>query len=115
MKFTVYKKIMLGFGAIITIVIISSSYILFELNTVSNGAKNILNSNVQAQELARQLQTIIQDESEYAEKYFVSNDETYLSLCVETSKQVDLNLKILLDKQSSEKKPVIDPSHAESA
>jgi len=103
MKFTVYKKIMLGFGAIITIVIISSSYILFELNTVSNGAKNILNSNVQAQELARQLQTIIQDENEYAEKYFVSNDETYLSLCIETSKQVDLNLKILLDKQSSKK------------
>lgn len=99
MKLTVYKKMMLGFSVIISIMIISSAYVLFELNTVSNGAKNILTSNIRIQELAGQLKAIIQDENGYARKYFVSNDETYFSLFVETSKQVDLNLKLLLERE----------------
>jgi len=81
--------------------IISSAYVLFELNTVANGAKIILSSNVRIQELARQLQAIIQDENGYAGKYLISNDETYFSLFIETSKQVDQNLNLLLKKQSS--------------
>ncbi|MCP4672657.1 MAG: cell wall metabolism sensor histidine kinase WalK, partial [Desulfobacula sp.] len=100
-KLTVYKKIMLGFGTIMTIMIISSAYVLFELDTVSKGAKNILTSNVWIQELARQLQELIQDENGYAKKYFISKDATYFSLFMETGKQVDLNFKTLLDKKSS--------------
>lgn len=101
MKLTIYKKMMMGFGAIITIMIISSAYVLFELNTIANGAKIILGSNVKTQELARQLQTAIRDENGYAEKYMVSNDETYFSLFIETSKQVGYNLNLLLEKQFS--------------
>ncbi|MCK5696346.1 MAG: HAMP domain-containing protein [Desulfobacula sp.] len=101
MKLTIYNKMMMGFSAIITIMIVSSAYVLFELNTVANGAKVILTSNVRIQELARLLQAIIQDENGYAGKYLVSNDETYFSLFVETSKQVDQNLNLLLEKQSS--------------
>ncbi len=97
---TLYKKMMLGFGAIIMIMIISSSYVLYELKTVSNGAKHILNTNVRTQELARQLQDMIQDENGYSEKYLVSKDDAYFSLFVETSKQVSLNLKLLRGKQS---------------
>jgi signal transduction histidine kinase len=100
-KLTIYKKMMMGFSAIITIMVISSAYILFELNTVANGAKIILTSNVRIQELARQLQAIIQDENGYAGKYLISNDETYFSLFIETSKQVDQNLNLLLKKQFS--------------
>ncbi len=101
MKLTIYNKMMMGFSAIIAIMIISSAYVLFELNTVANGAKIILTSNVRVQELARLLQATIQDENGYAGKYLVSNDETYFSLFVETSKQVDQNLNLLLEKQSS--------------
>jgi len=101
MKLTIYNKMMMGFSAIIAIMIISSAYVLYELNTVANGAKIILTSNVRIQELARLLQAIIQDENGYAGKYLVSNDETYFSLFVETSTQVDQNLNLLLEKQSS--------------
>ncbi|MDA3917800.1 MAG: ATP-binding protein [Deltaproteobacteria bacterium] len=101
LKLTVYKKIIFGFGAIMFIMIISSSFVLFELNTVSKGAKNILISNVWLQEWATQLQDLIQNENEYLKKYLVSKDETYLSLLNETGRQIDLNFKISLDRKSS--------------
>ena len=104
---TVYKKMMLGFGVIILIMIISSTYVLFELKSVSDSAKHIITANVRTQELARQLQAKIQDENEYIEKYFISNDEAYLSLFIETGKQVDQNLKSLKDQQSIDDQPLI--------
>ena len=82
MKLTVYKKMMLGFGVIISIMIISSTYVLFELKSVSDSAKHIITANVRTQELARQLKAIIQDENEYIEKYLISNDEAYFSLFI---------------------------------
>jgi len=100
-KLTVYKKIIFGFSAIMFIMIISSSYVLFELNTVSKGAKNILISNVWVQERATQLQDLIQNENEYIKKYLVSKDEAYLSLFNETGRQIDLNLNLLLDRKLS--------------
>lgn len=100
-KLTVYKKIIFGFGAIMSIMIISSSYVLFELNTVSKGAKNILTSNVWVQERATQLQDLIHNENEYIKKYLVSKDEAYLSLFNETGRQIDLNLNLLLDRKLS--------------
>ena len=103
MKLTIYTKMMMGFTAIIIIMILSSAYVLFELNTVADGAKNILTSNVKIQELARQLLVIINDEYGYAGKYIVSNDEAYLALFIKTSEQVDQNLHLLLTKQVSEK------------
>ena len=84
MKLTIYKKMMLGFAAIIAIMIIASTYILLELNTVSDVAKVILTSNVQSVNLAEELQTILYDENQYAQKYLISRDKTYFSLFVET-------------------------------
>ena len=98
---------MLGFGVIILIMIISSTYVLFELKSVSDSAKHIITANVRTQELARQLQSIIQDESGYLEKYLISNDETYYSLFIETGKQVDQNLILLADQQSLNDQPLI--------
>ncbi|MBW1851554.1 MAG: HAMP domain-containing protein [Deltaproteobacteria bacterium] len=88
MKLTIYKKIMLAFCAIITIMVIASVYVLLELNTVSDAAKITLTSNVQSIDLAKQLQTIMYDESGYAQKYLISRDETYFSLFFETSQRV---------------------------
>ncbi|WP_022664849.1 sensor histidine kinase [Desulfospira joergensenii] len=101
MKLTVYKKMMLGFGAIIGLVILSSAYVIFELNEVSTGVKTILNSNVQTQKAARQLKSIVRDENSYAEKYLISNDPTYLSLFSETGTQVNQQLTLLLSRQTS--------------
>jgi len=100
MKLSIYKKMMIGYIVIITIMIVSSAYVLIELDTVTNVAKNILTTNVKTHELAKQLQVVIQDENGYAEKYMVSSDEIYFSLFVETSRQVDQHLNALNDRLS---------------
>jgi two-component system, NtrC family, sensor histidine kinase GlrK len=93
---------MLGFGAIITIMIIASTYILFELNAVSNAAKITLTSHVRVVDLAKQLQGILNDENAYAQKYLITRDETYFSLFVETGQEVDRCLDLLLNAQMDE-------------
>ena len=108
MKLTIYKKMMLGFAAIIAIMIIASTYILLELNTVSDVAKVILTSNVQSVNLAEELQTILYDENQYAQKYLISRDKTYFSLFVETSRQFDQCLNSLHEVRSDEaERPII--------
>ena len=97
MKLTIYKKMMLGFGVIIIIMIIASTYILFKLNAVSNAAEMTLTANVQVVDLAKQLQDILQDLNVDAQKYIISRDETYFSLFVATSRQFDQHLNSLLN------------------
>ncbi len=107
MQLTVYKKMMFGFVIIIVIMIISSTYTLFELKSVSDSAKHIITSNARTQELARNLEGIFQDESGYIEKYLISNDATYFSLIIETRKLVEQNLILLNDQASLEDQLII--------
>ena len=100
MKLTIYKKMMLGFGVIIIIMIIASTYILFKLNAVSNAAEMTLTANVQVVDLAKQLQAILRDLNVDAQKYIISRDETYFSLFVATSRQFDQLLNSLLNASS---------------
>ncbi len=92
---------MLGFSAIIAIMIISSTYILYGLNSVASSTKKILAANVQTQEISRALLDLIQDENSYIEKLQISEDPTYSNLFFETSKQVLRNMNALMDKQAS--------------
>jgi two-component system sensor histidine kinase GlrK len=101
-KLSIYTKLTFGFAAIIAIMILSNAYVLFELNAVANGAKNILTSNVRTQELARQLHPAVQNENEYAGKYLVSNDDAYFSLFVETSKEIGKKINLLFETLSSD-------------
>lgn len=101
-KLSIYTKLAIGFAAIIAIMILSNAYVLFELNVVANGAKNILTSNVRTQELARQLHPAVQNENEYAEKYLISNDDAYFSLFIETSKEIAKNINLLFETLSSD-------------
>ncbi len=91
---------MLGFGVIIIIMIIASTYILFKLNAVSNAAEMTLTANVQVVDLAKQLQDILHDLNVDAQKYIISRDETYFSLFVATSRQFDQLLNSLLNASS---------------
>jgi len=97
MRFTIYKKMMLGFGAIITIMIISSTYILVQLRTVSNAAKITITSHVHVVDLAKQLQETLLDENAYAQKYLISRDKAYFTLFAETSQRVDQYMSSLLE------------------
>ena len=96
MKLTIYRKMMLGFGSVIVIMIITSAFILFELKTVSNEAKVTLTSDVQVVDLAKQMDAILQDENGYAQKYLISRDETYFSIFVSSSQRFDKYLNSLL-------------------
>jgi len=91
---------MLGFGAIIVIMIISSTYILIKLDDVSNSAETTLTTNVKAVDLAKQLQDILHEESVDAQKYLISRDETYFSLFIESGRRFDNYLDLLLHAQS---------------
>lgn len=102
MKLTIYRKMMLGFGAVIVIMIITSAFILFELYTVSNQAKITLTSDVRVVDLAKQLDAILQDENGYAQKYLISRDETYFSIFVASSQRFDQYLNSLLKAQLNE-------------
>ncbi len=96
MKLTIYKKIILGFGAIIVIMIISSTYILLKLNDVSHSAETTLTANVKAVDLAKQLQDVLHEENVDAQKYLISRDETYFSLFIASSHRFDSYLDLLL-------------------
>jgi two-component system sensor histidine kinase GlrK len=100
MKLTIYKKMMLGFGAIIVIMIIASTYILLELSAVSTSAKMTLTDNVKAVDFAKQLQDILHDEAEDVQKYIISRDETYYSLFDSSSRRFNHYLDLLLQSQS---------------
>ncbi|MBW2406154.1 MAG: HAMP domain-containing protein [Deltaproteobacteria bacterium] len=102
MKLTIYKKMMLGFGAIIIIMIVSSTYILLKLNDVSNSAETTLTANVKAVDLAKQLQAILHEENVDAQKYLISHDETYFSLFIASSRRFDGYLDILIRSQLDE-------------
>ena len=102
MKLTIYRKMMLGFGAVIVIMIITSAFILLELYTVSNEAKITLTSDVRVVDLAKQLDAILQDENGYAQKYLISRDETYFSIFVASSQRFDQYLNSLLKAQLNE-------------
>jgi signal transduction histidine kinase len=101
-KLTIYKKMMLGFGAVIVIMIIASTYILLKLNDVSNSAETTLTANVKAVGFAKQLQDILHEENVDAQKYLISHDETYFSLFIASSRRFDSYLDLLLHTQSDE-------------
>ncbi len=93
---------MLGFGTVISIMILTSVYGLIILNAVSDVAKVTLTSNVKSVDIAKQLKGILFDESAYAQKYLISNDNNYRTLFLETRLLVEETLKSLSEVLSAE-------------
>ncbi len=80
MRFTIYKKLLLGFTIIILLMIVSNAYVLWQLNAVTKTTSLTFRNDVQSINLAKQMQTILYDEERYAQKYFISRDTAYLAL-----------------------------------
>jgi len=89
MRFTIYKKMMFGFGVIITIMMFANAYTLLELGTVSNGIKITFSSHVRIIDLAKRLQIILDDENAYAQKFLISRDKTYFNMFSESTSMYD--------------------------
>jgi two-component system, NtrC family, sensor histidine kinase GlrK len=83
---TIYRKMMLGFLVIIILMGAVDTYILFELNKVSDTAKSTLTRDVNSVDLSKQLRATLFDEERYAQKYLISGDTTYFSLFLDQSR-----------------------------
>jgi len=89
MKLSIYKKMMVGFIAIIVIMVLATTYVLIELHDVSGAAKMTMSANVKSVDRAKQLKTLVYDEEGYAQKYLISEDRTYFDLLLENSRQFE--------------------------
>lgn len=80
MRFTIYKKLLLGFTIIILLMMVANAYVLWQLDSVTKTTSLTFRNDVRSINLAKQMQTILYDEERYAQKYFISRDTAYLSL-----------------------------------
>ena len=85
MKLTIYRKMLMGFGFMILVMIAVNAYLLFALHTLSDTVATLLLSDVQSLDVAKQLRSSLADEERHASKYAISGDTTYLSLFTETA------------------------------
>jgi signal transduction histidine kinase len=104
MKMTIYKKMILGFLAIIAIMIGVNAYLVYTLDSVSTAAHTTLSSDVASINLAKHLRTILYDEELSAGKYAATMDNAYYSLFVEESDRFIEGLDSLVGMQSDPRK-----------
>ncbi len=83
MRFTIYKKLLLGFTVIILLMMVANAYVLWQLDSVTKTTSLTFRNDVRSINLAKQMQTILYDEERYAQKYFISRDTAYLALYIE--------------------------------
>ncbi len=87
---------MLGLGVIITLMVISSAFVLFQLNEVSISTETTLTTDVTAIDKAKHVQTILVDQERSAQKFLVSHDRTYYGLFSDGRRQFDSYMDSLL-------------------
>ncbi len=92
MRLTIYRKMVIGFGVIILVMILINGVILLELNTLSSAVRSALSTDVRALDGAKQLRTFLYDEERHAQKFLVSNDTLYLGLFVDAAAQFERQL-----------------------
>lgn len=86
MKFTIYKKMLIGFGTIIALMILANVYVLIQMNKVTNSTTKTFSYDVVGIDLAKQMEAILLDEEPYAQKAAVLRDPDYLKVFDEQSK-----------------------------
>jgi len=91
---------MMGFGVIIILMIISNTYILYQLVTISNTAKVTLTSEVKSIDITKHLQSLLYEEERNANKYWISYDKIYFDLFVGGSKKFNESVDSLKVTQS---------------
>ncbi|MEO8167337.1 MAG: ATP-binding protein [bacterium] len=83
MRFTIYKKLLLGFTIIILLMMVANAYVLWQLDSVTKTTSLTFRNDVRSINLVKQMQTILYDEERYAQKFFISRDTAYLALYAE--------------------------------
>jgi two-component system sensor histidine kinase GlrK len=86
-KRPIKKKIMLGFGVVIALMIVSNAFVLIQLNNISTSAKATLTNNVTSIDLVKRLQSILIDEERNAQKFIISRDQAYYNLFTQSASE----------------------------
>lgn len=77
MKLTIYKKMLIGFGLVITLMILANLYVLRQMNSVTKSQNETFMKDVNDIDLAKQMQAVLFEEEPYAEKAAALRDGEY--------------------------------------
>ncbi|MFN0157561.1 MAG: ATP-binding protein [Bacteroidota bacterium] len=107
MRLTIYRKLMIGFGLVIGLMIVVNVYTLSQLYDVSAITQNTLSSDVLVIDLAKAVQSYLTDEERYAQKYVITGDSTYIGLLHDRTLQVETILDSILELPSDSLQSII--------
>jgi two-component system sensor histidine kinase GlrK len=79
-RLPIFWKMMIGFGVIILVLILASTYILLDLEAVSQTARNTLGSDVLALTIANKANEQLGYARSHGEKFLILRDSTYYGL-----------------------------------
>jgi signal transduction histidine kinase len=85
-RFSIYKKLLLGFAIVIVLMIASNVYVLWQLNSVTTTTSQTFRVDVRSINVAKQIQTILAEEERYTGKYMITGDTTYYPLYIEQTR-----------------------------
>lgn len=101
MRLTIYKKMIMGFLAIIVIMMGMNGYMVYELDLVASAAHTTLSSDVLSINLAKGLYATLIEEEQDARKYCGVKDNMYFGLFSEGSTEFSRELDSLMGLQTS--------------
>ncbi len=103
MKLTIYRKMIIGFGLVILIMIGANVYTLFELDSVSRAARASLASDVQSIDLTKELRASLYEEERNTQKYLITRDKVYYDLFEKAATQFQEDLDSLAKTESGKR------------
>lgn len=86
MKLTIYRKMLIGFGAVIFLMSAANVYLIFELRGVREATKNSFTDDLRAADLAKQMKSLLFDEEPYAQKAAALKDVEYYKVFEQQAK-----------------------------
>ena len=100
MRLSIYKKMIVGFLAIIMIMMGMNGYMIYELDLVSKAAHTTLFSDVTSIDFAKELSGRLYEEDQDAGKYLIAHDNTYFAIFSDASARFSDELDSLIAMQS---------------
>jgi signal transduction histidine kinase len=79
-RVTLYWKLLIGFGVVISLLAASDAYVLYKLAGVSETTRTAVTEDVRIVDIVKQLRIALADAERFGQKYIVSSDSTYLRL-----------------------------------
>jgi two-component system sensor histidine kinase GlrK len=90
MTFPIYRKLLVSFAGIIVLMMAANTYVLLQLNAVTETTSATFRSDARSINLAKQLEAILFDEERAAEKYLISRDSLYFTIYKDQAALFDL-------------------------